>query len=269
MDGNLKARLATAAVGLPLLGWLVGWGPPWLFALTFFLLTMAALREYFTMVFGENSRAMGWGMLFGGAVALTVLLVPAPEAALWLSLLVIILFASVLVSQGPLAERLSRISWTLLGGLYIGYLVPQIALLFALPDGRAWVAFVLVVIMAGDSSAYFIGKHFGKRKLAPTLSPNKTVEGAVGYLFGSMVIGVAARSVLALPAGLIEVALLALTLSVLGQIGDLFESLIKRAFTVKDAGELLPGHGGVLDRLDSLIFPVVLATFYLKVVVAK
>lgn len=266
MDGNLKARLATAAVGLPLLGWLVGWGSPWLFSLTFFLLTVTALREYFTMVFGENSRAICWGILFGGAVALTVLVVPAPEAALWLNALLISLFATVLVSQDPLTERLSRISWTLLGGLYIGLLVPQIALLFVLPDGRAWVTFVLVVIMAGDSSAYFIGKRFGTRKLAPTLSPGKTIEGAVAYLLGSMVIGVAARSVLALPAGLIEILLLSLALSMLGQIGDLFESLIKRTFTVKDAGGLLPGHGGVLDRLDSLIFPVVFATFYLKVI---
>lgn len=266
MDGNLKARLATAAVGLPLLGWLVGWGSPWLFSLTFFLLTMAALREYFTMVFGENSRAMGWGILFGGAVALTVLVMPSSQAALWLNVLIIILFASVLDSQDPVAERLSRISWTLLGGLYIGFLVPQIALLFVLPNGRAWVAFVLVVIMAGDSSAYFIGKRFGKHKLAPILSPGKTIEGAIAYLLGSIVIGVAARSVLALPARLIEIVFLALTLSILGQLGDLFESLIKRAFTVKDAGELLPGHGGVLDRLDSLIFPVVFATFYLKVI---
>jgi phosphatidate cytidylyltransferase len=172
----------------------------------------------------------------------------------------------VLWSGGSLTERFNRLSWTLLGGLYIGFLVPQLTLLFQLKDGRAWVAFVFVVIMAGDSSAYFIGKQFGQRKLAPQLSPSKTVEGSVAYMIGSIVIGLAAMLVLSLPAGFLEIVLLSLVLSVLGQIGDLFESTIKRVFTVKDSGELLPGHGGVLDRLDSLIFPVVFATFYLKVI---
>jgi len=177
-----------------------------------------------------------------------------------------ILFASVLWGSGQLAERFNRLSWMLLGGFYIGFLVPQLALLFQLEDGRAWVAFVFVVIMAGDSSAYFIGKRIGKRKLAPQLSPSKTIEGAIAYMIGSVVIGMGAKMLLPLPAQMLEIVFLALVLSVLGQVGDLFESLIKRAFTVKDSGELLPGHGGVLDRLDSLIFPVVFTTFYLKVI---
>lgn len=266
MDRNLKARFATAAVGLPLLGWLVGWGAPWLFSLTFFVLTVAALKEYFAMICPGDTRWQWGGILFGSAIGLTVMVVPASATVFGLSLLLIVLFSSVLWSGGSLTERFNRLSWTLLGGLYIGFLVPQLTLLFQLKDGRAWVAFVLVVIMAGDSSAYFIGKQFGQRKLAPQLSPSKTVEGSVAYMIGSIVIGLAAMLVLSLPAGILEIVLLSLVLSVLGQIGDLFESTIKRVFTVKDSGELLPGHGGVLDRLDSLIFPVVFATFYLKVI---
>jgi len=265
VDGNLKARIATAAVGLPLLAGLVGWGSPELFSLTFFILTVAALREYFAMVCRDDRGQQWCGVLFGSAVAATVIVVPPSDTALWLGLWLIMLFASALWSPGPLAERFNRIGWILLGGLYIGFLVPQLTLLFQLKDGRAWVAFVFVVIMAGDSSAYFIGKCFGKRKLAPQLSPSKTIEGAIAYLFGSVVIGVLAMALLPLPLGMIEIVLLSLMLSVLGQIGDLFESLIKRAFTVKDSGELLPGHGGVLDRLDSLVFPIVFAVFYLKV----
>ena len=266
MDRNLKARLATAAVGLPLLGWLVGWGAPWLFSLTFFVLTVAALQEYFAMICPGDSGCQLCGILFGSAVSLTVMLIPTPAAALYLGMLLLLLFASTLWSSDSIAERFNRLGWTLLGGFYIGFLVPQLALLFQLKNGRGWVAFVLVVIMAGDSSAYFIGKYFGKRKLAPELSPSKTVEGAIAYLIGSVVMGLLARTVLPLPVGLWEIVMLSLILSVLGQIGDLFESLIKRAFAVKDSSELLPGHGGVLDRLDSLIFPVVFATFYLKVI---
>jgi len=145
-------------------------------------------------------------------------------------------------------------------------LVPQLALIFEHKDGRAWVAFVFLVVMAGDTSAYFIGRRFGTRKLAPILSPSKTVEGSIAYAIGSVLIGMIAAVLLALPVGSFEVALLALVMSLLGQIGDLFESLIKRAFAVKDSGELLPGHGGVLDRLDSLIFPIVFANFYLKII---
>jgi len=266
VDRNLKARIATAAVGLPLLAWLVGWGSPWLFSVTVFLLTLAALSEYFTMVYPGNPSQKWCGVVFGSAIALTVMGAASSAAAHWLSFLLMVLFASVLWSHGQLAERFNRLSWMLLGGFYIGFLVPQLALLFPLNDGRAWVAFVFVVIMAGDSSAYFIGKRFGKRKLAPELSPSKTVEGAIAYTIGSVIIGMGAKMLLPLPVGLLEVILLSLVLSVLGQLGDLFESLIKRAFIVKDSGALLPGHGGVLDRLDSLIFPVVFATFYLKVI---
>ena len=266
MDRNLKARFATAAVGLPLLAWLVGWGAPWLFSLTFFVLTVAALQEYFAMICPGDPGCQLCGILFGSAVSLTVMLIPTPVAALCLGMLLLLLFASTLWSSESIAERFNRLGWTLLGGFYIGFLVPQLALLFQLKNGRGWVAFVLVVIMAGDSSAYFIGKYFGKRKLAPELSPSKTVEGAIAYLIGSVVMGLLARTVLPLPVGLWEIVMLSLILSVLGQIGDLFESLIKRAFAVKDSSELLPGHGGVLDRLDSLIFPVVFATFYLKVI---
>jgi phosphatidate cytidylyltransferase len=266
VDGNLKARIGTAAVGVPLLAALVAWGAPWLFSIVFFLLTVAALREYFVMICPGYPGQQAGGILFGSAIGITVMIVPASSIAVWLSILLIILFAGALGSGGSFGDRLNRLGWTLLGGFYIGFLVPQLALLFELKEGRAWVAFVFLVVMAGDTSAYFIGRRFGTRKLAPDLSPGKTVEGSIAYVIGSILIGMLAAVLLALPAALFEVAILALIMSLLGQIGDLFESLIKRAFAVKDSGELLPGHGGVLDRLDSLIFPVVFANFYLKVI---
>jgi phosphatidate cytidylyltransferase len=158
---------------------------------------------------------------------------------------------------------LVRLALTVLGGFYLGYLLPHWILLFRLAQGRYWVAFVLLVIMSGDTVAYFIGGRFGKKRLAPKISPGKTVEGALGYVAGSGAAGfVAGRWFFPeLSAG--EIIALALTLSILGQLGDLFESWIKRAFAVKDSGQLLPGHGGILDRLDSLIFPGVFAAAYL------
>jgi phosphatidate cytidylyltransferase len=127
------------------------------------------------------------------------------------------------------------------------------------------VFFVLLVIMMGDTAAYLVGNYFGKRKLVPEISPGKTVEGMLGYVTGSVLGGCLGASFLVTELGAIEVVAVSGILSLLGQIGDLFESSIKRVFAVKDSGTLLPGHGGVLDRLDSLIFPAVFATSYLKV----
>ena len=166
--------------------------------------------------------------------------------------------------SGRLGE-LKRLAWTLVGAVYLGYLLPHWVLLFRMPHGRAWVFFVLLVIMAGDTAAYFIGTHFGTKKLAPEISPGKTVQGAFGYVAGSVIVGCLGAKFLITELGATEVIALATMLSILGQIGDLFESLIKRVFAVKDSGILLPGHGGLLDRLDSLIFPAVFATTYLKV----
>jgi len=167
--------------------------------------------------------------------------------------------------RGDLQARLRGLAWSILGGLYLGLLLPHWILLFGLPRGRAWVSFVIIVIMAGDSAAYFGGRYWGRRKLAPELSPGKTVEGALAYIGGSIVAAVVGNYFLLLKLSAFEAAALAFCLSILGQFGDLFESWIKRVFAVKDSGSLLPGHGGLLDRLDSLIFPAVFTTAYVKV----
>jgi phosphatidate cytidylyltransferase len=166
---------------------------------------------------------------------------------------------------GPGQDRLTRLSLLLLGAFYVGYLIPHWMILFRLPDGRAWVFFVLFVVMVGDSAAYLVGRRYGRRKLAPELSPGKTVEGAVGYFAGTVIAGLISTSFLPAQIHASEVLLLSLVFGALGQIGDLFESLMKRVFAVKDSGALLPGHGGLLDRLDSLVFPVVFTAVYLKV----
>jgi len=188
-----------------------------------------------------------------------------PDGQLSLGLLVVLFFSLYLFMAGKLEERLSRLAWTLLGGVYLGYLLPHWVLLFRMPHGRAWVFFVLLVIMMGDTIAYFVGSRLGTRKLVPDISPGKTVEGALGYVAGSLIGGYLGARFLITELGVMEAIGLSAMLSILGQIGDLFESLIKRVFAVKDSSSLLPGHGGLLDRLDSLIFPAVFATTYLKV----
>jgi phosphatidate cytidylyltransferase len=265
MDANLKVRITTAAVAIPGLVWLVGWSPSWLFSAVLLVVTFAALSEYFALVFPHGRRDRWLGISFGLALSAFVFLEDRYPLTHWLGILLILTFSLYLFTPGELSERLNRLVWSLLGAIYAGFLIPHWILLFRAPEGRAWVFWVLSVIMLGDTAAYFIGRCFGVRKLAPQLSPGKTVAGAWGYLAGAVLGGLAAGKILFDHYSWAEMILLSLVIGVLGQVGDLFESWIKRVSGAKDSGHLLPGHGGLLDRLDSLIFPAVFTTAYLRV----
>ena len=121
-------------------------------------------------------------------------------------------------------------------------------------DGREWTLLLLLVVFAMDTSAYLVGRAIGRTPLAPNISPNKTREGAVAGLLGAIAASVFSNSVLGLDAIIWEVAALGLIIGVLGQLGDLAESRLKRKADVKDSGWLIPGHGGILDRLDSIVY---------------
>ena len=166
-----------------------------------------------------------------------------------------------LFNLGPLDQLIFRLGWQVLGLIYLPLLLGHLVLLRQLPDGRGWVFLVLFAVMACDSLAYFVGVSFGKHKLYPAVSPKKSIEGSLGGLVGSC-LGVWLAAALFLPAfGLEHVILVGLLLGIVGQVGDLFESLLKRACGVKDSGGIFPGHGGILDRLDSLLFAFPLAYY--------
>jgi phosphatidate cytidylyltransferase len=265
VEANLRSRLLTASIGIPLLIFVVGWGEPWLFTVVIFLLTVSALREYFVMAFPGRPQDQVAGVFFGIALFCLMTVNQGAGLQIGLGLLLAIFFSIYLFMQGPMEERLRCLAYALLGAFYLGYLMPHWVVLFRLPDGRAWVFFVLAVIMAGDTLAYFVGKAFGTRKLAARISPGKTVEGAVGYVLGSIMAAGLLVQFLAIGMSWLELLAVTLILSIFGQVGDLFESWMKRSFAVKDSGMSLPGHGGFMDRLDSLILPAVFTTTYLRV----
>jgi phosphatidate cytidylyltransferase len=265
MDTNLSVRIVTAAVALPVLIWLIGWSPIWMFPVTLFVLTVAALREFFALVFPHSPQDQLMGVIFGLGLSAVIFLDAQWPAAEWLGVLFLIGLSVYLFTAGELAERMNRLLFTLLGGIYAGFLLPHWVLLFRQPHGRAWTFWVLTVVMTGDTAAYFVGRHFGVRKLAPQISPGKTVAGAWGYLAGALIAGFVGAKFLFESFSGLEIFVLAAVAGILGQLGDLFESWIKRIFAVKDSGKLLPGHGGLLDRLDSLIFPAVFTSTYLRV----
>jgi len=134
--------------------------------------------------------------------------------------------------------------------LFLGYLV----MLRSGPHGVQWLFLLMFIVMPGDSAAYYIGSKFGRRKLYPAVSPNKSVEGAIGGLCGSLGGALFFRAVFFPEIGVLHCVAAALVVGIIGQSGDLFESLLKRSCGVKDSGSIIPGHGGVLDRLDSILF---------------
>ncbi|HEU0264987.1 MAG TPA: phosphatidate cytidylyltransferase, partial [Geobacterales bacterium] len=150
----------------------------------------------------------------------------------------------------------------LLGVCYVPLLLSHLVLLRALSDGVLWIFLMMTVVMSSDTAAYYVGSAIGRHKLYPAVSPNKSVEGAMGGLAGSVVGALIFRTLFfpSLPLG--HLLLVALILGLLAQTGDLFESLLKRSFGVKDSGTLIPGHGGVLDRIDSILFAAPAAYYY-------
>ena len=179
------------------------------------------------------------------------------QAALLLPLLTatfLLLALLFLYRLPPINEFQGRFGWLCLGLLYLPLLLGHLIPLRMLPAGREWIFLTLMVIMGCDSFAYFVGSKFGKRKLYPAVSPNKSIEGGLGGLFGSVLAVLIARATFLPTIGIADGILIGLLLGVAGQLGDLFESLLKRACKVKDSGSMIPGHGGILDRLDSLLF---------------
>jgi phosphatidate cytidylyltransferase len=231
----------------------------------FLLLTVGALREYFTMMFPQARRHRIAGNVLGILLALAVIL-SGPSAAIELIGAALVLgFSISLCIHRQLSGKLGPIWRALVGVLYVGFLTPIVVLLLRRPDGRAWLGWLLFVIMAGDSAAYFIGRRFGAQKLAPSLSPGKTIAGAWGYVLGAVIVGLGGALLVLKQVSWVEIVILSLMLAALGQIGDLFESWLKRLAEVKDSGNLLPGHGGLLDRLDSVTFPAAFTTAYLRI----
>jgi phosphatidate cytidylyltransferase len=149
---------------------------------------------------------------------------------------------------------LEEVAYQIQGICYIPLPIGLLVLLRAAPDGASWVFFLCAVIFAGDTAALYVGTFWGRRRLCPSISPGKTVEGALAGLAANLIVGLAA-SALALPAvGWLPAVVFAAAAGLAGQAGDLFESELKRVSNIKDSGGILPGHGGVLDRIDALLF---------------
>jgi len=275
----MRARLATAAVAIPLLLVVILVAPRWMFALVVLVIGLVGIVEYMTMAFPDGPRDRRIGVVLGAAVILTaVALGPgwSVHAAI-AATLAVGLFAT-FVGRDDFERGFKHLGILIIGIVYVGFLLPHFVWLRGdVSHGPELVVFLLASAMAGDSGGYFIGRSLGRHKLIPHLSPGKSVEGAVGIVVFSVVGGAVAKGALLpalawvggaafdLPLSWPETLSLGLMVGVIGQLGDLSESVMKRTFGVKESGWVFPGHGGVLDRIDSLLFPLAFLYYYLVV----
>lgn len=262
----LRTRLATAAVAIPAL-WVIVWAfPRWAFAAFVLGVVVVGLGEFMAMALPGHPRFRLAGILAGTGVGAAVVAGP-PWLSAALAGAFVVGMAHALRPGAVLERAVPRVALWLFGVLYVGLLIPHVVLLRDVdPDGWRWVLFVLFTSMGSDTGGYFGGRAFGRRPLLPGVSPKKTVEGAVGSGVGAAMVAALCHVVFLPWRPWTELLALGVTVSALGQFGDLSESALKRAFAVKDSGWIVPGHGGILDRLDSLVLPFVAAYHYVALV---
>lgn len=229
-----------------------------------FLITLVACREASKILFHDESSVLAKAIFYFCSLTVFSISVYAPEfSSIGLSFMGIFFCSMAILIRGKFTELSSLVNYQakgVLGFFYVGLLPALGCRLAFLPNGIIWFCTMLAIVFAGDTFAYLVGVRFGKTKLMPTLSPKKTVEGSLGGLAGSVIAGYFAS--LYLPhVNVMGLMALALIVGAFAQIGDLFESLLKRVANMKDSGSIMPGHGGALDRIDGVLFatPLMLA----------
>lgn len=261
-------RILTATVLIAIVFGLVFWGNQLALIVASALVAMLAAYEYVSLTRAGDEVVPAWWMLLATALLFVVTYFRPQEAmlpvlsALGLSLLTLISFRE--ARTGHLERVLPIAAAGFFGLIYVGYPLTLLPQIIARENGPTLLVFLMLVVWTGDIAALYVGKALGKRKLALALSPNKTQEGALASLLGSIAIaGVLAgvcqavghrgSTVLHISEPLWQTLLLAALVNIAAQVGDLLESALKRGVGVKDSGNLLPGHGGILDRIDALL----------------
>ena len=257
-------RFLTAALLIPLVIALVLWGPPYLLGSVLLALTGIALWELFRLAEAAGAKVLPVpGYAFALVVVLLFLTDSPPEwiLAAVVFLLMLLWVAAMSPGRQP-SDCLASVSATFLGVVYVAVPLGLLAWICLRRDGPFLVLFMLGVIWAGDAAGYYAGSTWGRHKSSPRISPGKTWEGTAASLTAALLIGFLFAHFLWGADAYWEMVLVAAVLNGAGQLGDLAESALKRAAGVKDSSQLVPGHGGVLDRIDALLFAVPVLWYY-------
>jgi len=268
----LKKRVVTALWGIPLLTAIIWFGEPW-FTILIAIWGVLAVFEFYRLVAVSKAPPLTyfgliWTLLFILSRNSDLLCILKPHFDLNL-LTPLLLTSAVLLSLIWLLLRVQEKAftgwaWTITGILYMGWLLSYLVAIRGLDEGRNWVFFTLFTTFASDTAAFFVGRALGRYKLAPHISPGKTWEGAIGGVIGAIIASLLfiLPTPLSLPFDWAQAIILGLLVSIFGQLGDLAESLFKRNMGAKDSSRLIPGHGGFLDRVDSIVFAGVVVYYY-------
>ncbi|WP_035276450.1 phosphatidate cytidylyltransferase [Desulforegula conservatrix] len=250
-------RIITSLVALPLLIAIICLGGPFLFSLLVIAAGIIALNEYYGIWFNGSDR--NYFIEAAGYLSVPCLIYSAYFARMDLTSIVILanIFISALLAV--VFAKKKNISSNTISGHILGicYIPLSLAFLMAIRNfdkGEAWIFLVLFIVFASDTGAYYAGTYYGKHKLCPEISPGKTWEGFFGGLAFVVFIGTVFRFLFFNDLPLLNFISLSLFTGLIAPVGDLFESMLKRAAGVKDSGKILPGHGGLLDRIDAMLF---------------
>jgi phosphatidate cytidylyltransferase len=252
----------TAAMALPLVILLILKGTCEQFGFFVFALSLLGLYEFYRMALPARNLLGIIASFAGALLPLSLIVSDRPQIFPLLTLLVISFALYFLFTFKELRAATMELSLLGLGFLYIPILLLHLQMLRCLPHGQKWLFLMMVIVMAGDTAAFYVGTRFGRKKLCPRVSPNKSVEGALGGLAGSLIGALIAGYTFFPEMTTADTLVTAILFGMIGQLGDLFESFLKRSFGVKDSGTIFPGHGGVLDRLDSILFAAPFAFYY-------
>lgn len=261
-------RWITGLTALPILIYLIYLGGlP--FTVFVGLAAVVALAEFFRILFGGSWKSLAgilpvWGMALGFAMIWTAHAFTAEMILLLLVLNILICAVYTLLRFKSDAVVLERVSQHTLAMVCIPLFLAFVIWIRDGNEGMLWVFFLLAIIFAGDIGAFYTGTYWGKHKLCPSVSPGKTVEGSLGGLAANVVVGSLIKLIFLGRLDWGHSILFFVCVGIAGQIGDLFESAFKRGSGIKDSGMILPGHGGILDRIDALLFALPVAYFFKK-----
>lgn len=257
----LLKRVASTLLLLPVFIWIVVAAPIWVFGATVVLVAALAQWEFTGMFERAGVRVFRVLGLVGGTLVTASFALPISERLAFTAVLLVALTALLWPPAGGPRDW-SSVIVTVFGIGYVNWLLGYAFWLRDLVEGEEWVLLLVWVTWLGETAAYLVGSTVGRHRLAPLISPNKTVEGALAQLVASVAAALIARlwffPELSMPGALV----VGLLLGVTGQVGDLVESALKRSVGTKDTGHIIPGHGGALDRIDSLLFNTPVLFYY-------
>ena len=254
--------MITALILLPVVILTIIKGGPLPFACLLSIFSFIGTCEFYRMALPERTIEI-WPAASCAALTIFIPFIGGERLALAGLIGLFMLFALLFLFRiRDITSAAREIAYVVLGFLYIPFMLMHLVMLHQTAYGWQWLLVIMLIVMTNDSAAYYTGSAFGKHRLYPLVSPKKSIEGALGGLVGSVGGTLLAKFTFFPQLSLADALITAIVIGILGQTGDLFESLLKRSFGVKDSGNSIPGHGGVLDRLDSIIFAAPAMYYY-------